>query len=301
LIVVPTGPLLSLPLGVLITKPAPTTDIDGDGISWLARQFAISVLPSVRALLDLRATTMASAAPHPFIGFGDPKFGGVGSDPGLLVAAAGACRKEGSIDPAVLRALPRLAETGDELKRIARALGAGSENVLLGSDATETKVRQTDLRQYKVVAFATHALLPGEAPCQIEPGLALTPPAVGSQGDDGLLDAAEIAQLRLDADLVILSACNTAGPDGTLRGESLSGLTRAFFYSGARAVLASHWPVASNPTVLLTTGMFEKLAGDPTIGRAEALRRAQMVMLADSQLAHPFFWAAFVLVGDGAR
>ena len=98
---------------------------------------------------------------------------------------------------------------------------------------------------------------------------------------------------------MVLSACNTAGPDGTLGGESLSGLARAFFYAGARAMLVSHWAVASGPTVDLTTGMFAAQAKDPTIGKAEALRRAQAAVRAKPQTAHPFFWAPFVLVGDG--
>jgi hypothetical protein len=115
----------------------------------------------------------------------------------------------------------------------------------------------------------------------------------------GLLDASEVATLKLDADWVVLSACNTAGPDGALGGESLSGLTRAFFYAGARALLVSHWAVASGPTVDLTTGMFGVYARKPGRGKAEALRRAQAAVRAKPETAHPFFWAALVLVGDG--
>ena len=168
-----------------------------------------------------------------------------------------------------------------------------------GAGATERAVRSASLADYRVVAFATHGLLPGELRCKSEPALALTPPATATAGDDGLLDASEVAQLKLDADWVLLSACNTAGPDGKLGGESLSGLARAFFYAGARSVLASHWAVASRATVALTTGAFDAMARDATLGRAEALRRSAMTLASAKETAHPFFWAPFVLVGDG--
>ena len=126
----------------------------------------------------------------------------------------------------------------------------------------------------------------------------MTPPATATPGDDGLLDASEVATLKLDADWVVLSACNTAGPDGSLGGESLSGLARAFFYAGARAVVATHWAIASKPTVDLTTSMFAAYTKEPNIGRAEAMRRAQAALRAQAATSHPFFWAPFV-VGDG--
>jgi len=183
---------------------------------------------------------------------------------------------------------------------MAQTLGAGPDSVVLGTAATESKVRSTDLSQYRVIAFATHGLLPGDLQCKAEPALALTPPATSGAGDDdGFLSASEIAQLRLDADFVVLSACNTAASDGRLLGEALSGLTRAFFYAGARGLLVSHWTVASAPTVTLTTGLFTEHARDRALGRAEALRRAQEALWRQEATAHPALWAAFVLVGDG--
>ena len=160
---------------------------------------------------------------------------------------------------------------------------------MLGADATEDKVRSTDLSQYCVIAFATHGLLPGDLQCKTEPALALTPPASPSDAGDGLLDASEVAQLRLDADFVVLSACNTAAPDGRLLGEALSGLTRAFFYAGTRGLLVSHWGVASEPTVALTTGTLRRVHEERLSrpGRGSSPRAAVML------------WAPFVLVGDG--
>ena len=297
LLTVPTGPLLSLPLGVLLTKDVAQGAAYG-AMPFLANDVGISVLPSVAALRDLRAVAGRSSAPEPFLAFADPAFAGDHKDRRSIGNAANACRRGGGIDLGLLRSLPRLPESADEVKRIATALGAKNDALVLGADATEQRVRATDLSRYRILAFATHGLLPGELTCQNEPALALVPPASTSSGDDGLLDASEVATLKLDADWVVLSACNTAGPDGSLGGESLSGLTRAFLYAGARTLLVSQWTVASNPTVELTTGIFTA-AKDAGVGKAEALRRSQAALRAKPATAHPFFWAPFVLVGDG--
>jgi CHAT domain-containing protein len=150
----------------------------------------------------------------------------------------------------------------------------------------------------RLVAFATHGLLPSDLVCEAEPALALTPGPGNAPADDGLLKASDITALHLDAALVILSACNTAGADGRLSGESLSGLVRAFFFAGGRNVLATHWEIPSKPTVELTTGTIQAAArngGD----WAGGLREAQLKLLQNPATAHPLFWGAFVLVGAG--
>ena len=110
--------------------------------------------------------------------------------------------------------------------------------------------------------------------------------------------ASEVAQLKLDADWVILSACNTAAGDKP-GARGLSSLAQAFFYAGARALLVSHWSVESNAASALTTAMFEATRNDPTIGRAEALRQSMMGLASIQATAHPFYWAPFVVVGEG--
>ncbi len=165
------------------------------------------------------------------------------------------------------------------------------------------------LSSYKVVAFATHGLVPGDLDGLAQPALALTPPQVGSGREDGLLTMGEILALRLDADWVVLSACNTAAGAGA-GAEAVSGLGRAFFYAGTRALLVSNWPVETTSARTLTTDLFRRQAADTTLSRAEALRRTMNALIdgpgfVDAKgrtvfsYAHPIFWAPFSLIGDG--
>jgi CHAT domain-containing protein len=294
LVFVSNGPLLSLPLGVLVRPPSSA----GAAPAYLARDVAISVVPTVGAFRDLRRAAAAAAAPKPFVGFGDPAFSGQIGDHRGLAAVATQCRADKAIDVAEIRGLARLPETAAELRGIAAALKASPDSVVLGPDATKAGLRTRNLAQYRVVAFATHGLLANELDCQNEPALALSLPAKATKGDDGLLTASEIVGLHLNADWILLSACNTAGPEG-LSGEALSGLTRAFFYAGARSVMATHWPVETMATVQLTTLTFENYAKQPKRGKASALHEAQLALMNDPKTAHPIFWAPFVLVGDG--
>lgn len=300
LIVVPSGALLSLPTGLLLRRPS----VDGDyrDAAWLLRDMALSLMPSVAAVSQLRQNLRPSAARQPFIGFGDPDFSGRSASRGAALRnITQECKDQnGMVDLELIRNLGELQETADELNALARSLGASSASVRLTDQAEVRDVLAENLQDYRVIAFATHALLPGEVDCLPQPALAMTPPASPSPQNDGLLDASEIANLKLDADWVLLSACNTAGPGGELGGESLSGLATAFFYAGARALLVSHWAVFSDPTVTLTTGTLRRFTSTPNAGRAEALRQTQLQMLADANTSHPIFWAPFTLVGSNA-
>ena len=153
-----------------------------------------------------------------------------------------------------------------------------------------------------MIYFATHGLLPGELKCQSEPGLVLTPPgqAAKDKFEDGVLDASEISQFKLNANLVVLSACNTAGGGGKFGGDSLTGLVEAFFYAGAQNLLVSHWSVPSTATMQLMTQVFANLGSNFSNGSAASLQKAQQQMVQNSLTAHPVFWGAFVLIGDGA-
>jgi CHAT domain-containing protein len=194
---------------------------------------------------------------------------------------------------------------------VAASLNAPVESLLIGEKATESEVKRKsmtgELAGYRVVHFATLGLLASETELfarEIDPALILTPPQQPSESDDGLITASEIAGLRLDADLVILSACNTAAADGNSR-DALSGLARAFFYAGARSILVSHWEVLSVAAVKLVTLAFAELTaaerGGHRIGRAEAMRRSMADVVAEGGLAaHPAYWGAFSLVGEGS-
>jgi CHAT domain-containing protein len=187
------------------------------------------------------------------------------------------------------------------LRAVAAALGASAADVHLGADASESTVKRADLADYRIVYFATHGLVAGDIKGLAEPSLALSSPKVITEVDDGLLTASEVAQLKLNAEWVVLSACNTAAGEKA-HAEPLSGLAKAFFYAGARALLVSHWAVASSAATRLTTTTFAILKAEPAAGRAEALRRAMLTYLSDSSEplnAYPAFWGPFSLIGDG--
>ena len=188
------------------------------------------------------------------------------------------------------------------MKRIAGLFPQGQADLYIGAEATEQSVKSADLSQAAIISFATHGLVTGDISGLAEPALALTPPEVASELDDGLLTASEASTLDLNADWVILSACNTAAGDGTPGAEGLSGLARAFLFAGARPILVSHWPVRDAVAATLTADTLKQLNDTPGLGRSQALRLGIRDMIADTSdptLAHPSAWAPFVIVGEG--
>jgi CHAT domain-containing protein len=168
--------------------------------------------------------------------------------------------------------------------------------------AVEALNKNGQLADYRVIHFATHGALAGQVRGSIEPGLIFTPPARAAAGDDGYLTASDIAQLKLDAGWVVLSACNTAGAEKP-GAEAFSGLSRAFFYAGARAMLVSHWAVDSDAAVKLITEAVANLRAENKVSRAEALRHAMLLLIADERTAftsHPSIWAPFVVLGQSS-
>ncbi|UFZ02550.1 CHAT domain-containing protein [Bradyrhizobium ontarionense] len=316
LLIVPAAALTALPFHLLVTEPpaqaVPDAVTGYRDAAWLLRRQAVSVLPSLGSLKALRGTARGDRGGKAMVGFGDPVFDPTRTGAPPTGAAKQAARniatlaytdfwRGAGVDRAQLaRALPQLPDTADELNAIAGDLGVAPSDVHLGIDASETTVKRAPLTDYRIVYFATHGLVAGDVKGIAEPSLALSLPAVPSALDDGLLTASEVAQLKLNADFVVLSACNTIAGDRP-GAEALSGLARAFFYAGARALLVTHWAVDSAAATRLMTDTFHRLKDSPTIGRSEALRRAMLAVLDDRSSpasAYPSVWAAFLLLGE---
>jgi len=319
LLVVPSGALTALPFHLLVTeKPDMAIPDKFDGYrhaAWLLRRHAVSVLPSVTSLKALRAFARRDQNAKPMTGFGDPLFDPAAQGGDKRAALKAASRNVASVaytefwrgagvDRARLaQALPQLPDTADELNAVAKDLGVAVDDIHLGSDASETTLKRARLSDYSIIYFATHGLVAGDVKGLAEPSLALSIPAQPTEFDDGLLTASEVAQLKLNADWVVLSACNTIAGDRP-GAEALSGLARSFFYAGARALLVTHWAVDSAAATRLTTSTFDRLKADPNMGRAEALRQAMLAYLDDAaspRNAYPAFWGPFALIGEGVR
>lgn len=322
--VMASGSLSSLPLGLLVSElpEGPSGDpATLRGADWLADRFALLQIPSLQSIRFLRDFRPASTGGQrlPFLGFGDPVLDGhaetrgargtggstaVQNGFGALFSGGGTRGGKGIADISQLNAMASLPGTAVELTAIWEAFGKPKNALYLARQASETAVRSAKLNA-DVIAFATHGILAGEIGGTAEPGLVLTPPEQASADNDGYLSMSEIAGLKVDADWVILSACNTAAGDGSEGASGLSGLARAFFYAGARNLLASYWPVRDDVSARLTVRTVEIARTNPALTRAQAFQQAMREIRndpsADSEddtWAHPNAWAPFVFVGD---
>ncbi|MCG8456499.1 MAG: CHAT domain-containing protein, partial [Holophagales bacterium] len=278
LLILADGPLHSLPFAAL-----------ADPTSSGSRRFLIESKPIHRAA-SATVFALARAERRPrsearMTAFGDPLYP--------------------SVEPRAETAEPRLRSAlrnGLDLAPLPASRGEvehlgklfPGSRIYVGAEATEGRAKEVD-RQTTHLHIAAHGLLDDRFP--LDSALALTiPPAPREGQDNGLLQAWEVfEQVRLDAELVTLSACDT-GLGQVLGGEGLMGLTRAFQYAGARTVLASLWSVGDESTGKLMQSFYSHLAQGKS--KAEALHRAQLGLLRDPDLAHPFHWAGFTLVGD---
>jgi CHAT domain-containing protein len=324
LITVVTGAMTTLPLAVLSTN-APTGRDDAvdalDDTEWLMDRYALATLPAVSSLKALRChlvVTPADRSPGcppaaatgrpervadrlPLVAFGAPVLTGAPDEGGRGSPSADQVMGTGRLaDVSKLKALPYLRGSRLELETLKSRYP--NSVVRIGPEATERSVRALDapaLERARFVVFSTHGLMAGSAAS--EPGLVLTPPDEATEADDGYLSASEAAQLKLNAEFVVLSACNTAASDGRPGGEGLSGLARAFFYAGARSMMVSHWEVSDAATTKLITETFASLdasqATDPGV-RARALQAGMRAVRAERRWSHPAYWAAFTLVGE---
>jgi CHAT domain-containing protein len=320
----PDGPLVSLPADVFVVDEKSVKEYNDrapkwlagdyaidlyDGTNWLARHTEISLSVSPGSFLASRNSS-PSIAHHPFAGFGDPLTEGI-TDTRLF---SGVVDKDNhdtesmcqQVREAMVARAQRLVGSSDTIRQIADRMGAKPNDVLLGAAFTDdTILKRKDLNDYRIIYFGTHGLLSGTAfkGCLKEPALVTSLGADDSS--DGLLDTTKILQLSLDADMVLLPDCDTGGGGSAEvyrtglidSGEALSGLARSFIYAGGKSVVVSQWPVDVDSTQL----MMRKLFQPGTTTEAGALHRAELSLMDERTYSHPYFWAAFSLLGDGEK
>ena len=325
------GSLGELPFEVLITKsyrPSPDQMVlfgSYRKAPWLANQATITRLPAASSLLALRQTKAAKGAKRMFAGFGNPVFsqGQAAAPKAKPVKTAGLdtrsakvqirgvrLTKQGAIETTNLsmhqiEQLSALPDTEDEIKSVARALKADpKQDLFLGKKASERVVKTTKLDNRKVLAFATHALLPGDLSGLDQSALALSSPRVTGENEDGLLTMGEVMTLKLASDLVILSGCST-GAASSRGAEAISGLGRAFFYAGSKGVMVTMWPVETASAGKLVTSVFEykkdSLSQSLNAAKLNMIQKGGVIDQSGNLIisyAHPIFWAPYVFVGD---
>lgn len=297
LVVAPSGALLALPFAILLTGPAHADDLAA--APWLIRQMPISYVPSAANFVALSKLVGGSRAPRPWFGFGDPH-------PVTLAQAQRTYPERACADSAQLFAdLPELSFAQRELTATRELLGGSPADELTGRAFTTAAVARVDLKDYRVLHFATHGILPAELRCLSQPAIVTSAPPGARNANGALLTAGEVMGLDLNADTVILSACNSGGVGLHSGGESLSSLARAFFFAGARSMLVTHWSISDQASAFLVAETMRRFAAEHAGGLAEDLRAAQLAMIngagknLPAVLADPFFWGPFVVVGEG--
>ncbi len=293
--VVPAGPLLSIPYGLLLTGPADPKNLAD--APFLIRQATVAHVPAPANFVTLRKLA-ASKGAEPWFGFGE--FKPVTRAQAEKSFPSAACKESAQL----LAGLPLLPGARAELEVARKVEGAGANDELLGPAFTEPAVVKAPLKGFRILHFATHALLPTDIACQTEPAIVGSDPPGATDASKALLTASQVAGMDLDADTVILSACNTGGPNGAA-GESLSGLARSFFYAGARSLLVAHWAVNDRYAAYLVALTLSKARGAPGPSFAAALAAAQRQILDEAKgdlagQAHPFYWAPLALIGEGS-
>lgn len=303
----PAGAMLKLPPNLLVTDDASVAryraqakadEFDFRGLSWLGRDRDISTAVSARAFRDVRAVP-ESKAQFEYLGLGENA-----PAPPTMTLAAGGEGADGRGECAWPYDAWNNPISASELVTARSIIGAQAARLLTGAEFTDERLKQAqDLSQYRILHFATHGLVAAPKPeCPAQPALltSFAPGQNGGLGSDGLLTFKEIFDLRLDADLVILSACDTAGAAsaaatreaglGSGGDFALDGLVRAFIGAGGRSVVASHWPLPDNfgATERLISSMFKAPAGTGTVA---ALRIGQLTLMDEAATSHPYYWS----------
>lgn len=312
--VVPNRSFGRFPLAGLVTRPPTGSDSDQEALRqtrWLVNDYAVAVAPSPAAFHLLRGLPLTAGKPT-FQGFGDPDIAWFAAEPPETAETAtrGAIARNlrGVADQpvhsprAIAAVLGDLPATAGELRNLAEATGSSGANVHLRQQATEAAIKAADLSGTRILALATHGVLGGQVAGIDEPSLIMSISRNPAPSDDAVLSASEVARLRLDAELVVLSACDTAGPSGGegAQSDGLAGLARAFFVSGARSMLVSHWQLFDAVAPRLTVQTVRARPNRGSFARVKALQAAMIRIRMDRsvEFAHPNAWAPLVFVGD---
>lgn len=300
LFIVPPPELSLLPFNALVAKN-PSNELAK--VEWLADVVPFSVLTSVGSLMAVRANQRLQHAPkYSFLGVADPVFKSPKNKDSLdeIVIAQSLYPTRGIKSDAGIKALPNLPETKDEVMQIAELFAKDAVRIISGTGATEVGVRKVGLENFRIIDFASHALVAGEYEGVAEPAIVLTPGNPDLSRADGLLSASEVNELSLRAQLVILSACNTASGDSSFSSPGLSGLADSFLAAGANSVAVTQWAVNSEAAKLVSIeivkGMVER-EETPARSLASAIKIIREIQ--NGKYRHPRFWAGFILIGDG--
>ncbi|MDI9409291.1 MAG: CHAT domain-containing protein [Candidatus Pacebacteria bacterium] len=299
LIVAQTGALLSLPFGMLVTKPTNRIDnFDYRNVRFLFQDVTLQYVTSTQSFVILRSATNLHRAERSFAGFGDF----VQASRGFLQQSFNDPKCASDLDSMV--ALGPLPGTKDEVLNISKSMKARPGDILTGNNFTKENLLKLDLGSYRILHFATHALLPTDLKCRSTPTMLVSPPSSNVKLSDLYFDTDDILNLKLNADLVVLSACNTSSQGQVSSGESLSGLAQSFFVAGVRGLVVSHWLAADQSTMIIMSNFYKKIA-DKSADSSAALQDAQLDLFNRSGkdlptlFSHPLFWAVFTPLGDG--
>lgn len=292
IIIVPHGSLLSLPFEILVDFIPKNKSLNNE--NWLIKKYNFTYYPSISSFFAMKKLKKIDFKNY-FAGFGNPNLSKTNKRIVLdkKIDVSKIFLRGGIANVNEIRQFAELPKTAEELSLVSEYFN--NKDIFIGRNFSERQIKSMQLDKYSVLSFATHGIIANEISGSNEPGLITTPPDIGTTEDDGVLNSSEIKNLDLNAELVILSACNTAAGDGSSTAEGLSGLTSAFFYAGARSLLVSHWYVEDESTVKLMQQTFNNL--NQNFSLSESLRASKINMINNKNTSHPIFWAPFVLVG----
>ncbi|MCG8036144.1 MAG: CHAT domain-containing protein [Candidatus Thiodiazotropha taylori] len=289
----PDGPFHSLPFEILVDRAWDKSKLlNYKKVSWLVNKYSFQTLNSLSSF-NADVNRLKYNKLQSLLGVGNPILSG-NMDTTRGININHVYDSKGKVSTNLIAQLPSLPETEEELIKLSTAIKTNNNKLLLDKNANEKVIKSMDLKSYDIIVFATHALVTGELAGLNQPGIVLTPPKYPTKTNDGILTISEISKLELDAELVILSACNTNYSDYDYKGTGINGLSESFIFAGAKRLLVSHWPVHSKAALQITTRMLS-IYRSKKVSLAEAFNES--LREAIDKYPSPVYWAPFSLVG----